>query len=458
MNHFHHAFLLPLVMILSAPCLLAQAEPDLADLPGRGDRSAELPTTSTTAIVDLLPLALEPVEMNTSPLPDYGLDRLDYALSEGIEITPGGRLWACWVAGGDNDEAFVVLSTSEDRGNSWSAPRAVLDPHRPGMPIGIRALVANLWTDPAGRLWLFFDQGLGYFDGRAGVWATLCEKPDADAPTWSTPKRLWHGAALNKPIVTSTGEWLLPVSLWPRDLVGGPFKEEFAELDEFRMANVLASTDQGQTWHRRGGARMPHQTVDENMLIERRDGSLWMTSRTKEGIWECLSSDGGRTWTEPSPSSIAHVNSRHFIRRLASGRLLLVKHGLRAEERPTRVEGATVTTLTGRIQLSAFLSDDDGKSWKGGLLLAPDTASYPDGVQGADGTIYVCYDRDRWFKGEFWLSRFTEEDILAGKLVKPDSAMDILISRAIGLTEEERATRMRRIEAKRTLQQQPRNN
>jgi len=32
----------------------------------------------------------------------------------GIERTPGGRLWACWVAGGDSPKAFFVLANSDN--------------------------------------------------------------------------------------------------------------------------------------------------------------------------------------------------------------------------------------------------------------------------------------------------------------------------------------------------------
>lgn len=40
--------------------------------------------------------ALVPPTLNTSPLPEY--DKLDYGMTIGIAVTPGGRLWACWVA------------------------------------------------------------------------------------------------------------------------------------------------------------------------------------------------------------------------------------------------------------------------------------------------------------------------------------------------------------------------
>src|SRR5690606_16986497 len=115
---------------------------------------------------------------------------------------------------------------------TWSKPRAVLDPRISGLPLGRRALVANVWTDPKGNLWLFYDQSIGYFDGRAGVWATVCSNPDSEKLKWSEPKRISDGSAINKPIVTTKGEWLLPVSLWPRTLMNSQFREHyFHELD-----------------------------------------------------------------------------------------------------------------------------------------------------------------------------------------------------------------------------------
>ena len=55
--------------------------------------------------------------------------------------------------------------------------------------------------------------------------------------------------------------------------------------------------------------------------------------------------------------------------------------------------------------------------------------SYPDGFQAPDGTIYISYDRNRSTDGEILLARFTENDILAGKLSRPKSKLRMLISR-----------------------------
>ena len=245
--------------------------------------------------------ALVPPVANTSPLPRYGYDRLDYGMTIGIERTPKGRLWACWVAGGDSPKAFFVLATSDDDGETWSDPRVVLDSHAKGLGAERSILVGNLWTDPLGRLWLVFDQSMHMFDGRAGVWATVCENPDADEPRWSKPKRIWHGVTLNKPTVLSTGEWMLPISLDQRQGFG-PFKGCFRELDPLRGANVFVSTDKGKSWQRRGAVRFPDPDWHEHMIVERKDGTLWMLART--GTRHYADNILDQWWTQPGAKPV----------------------------------------------------------------------------------------------------------------------------------------------------------
>jgi hypothetical protein len=61
-------------------------------------------------------LALIPPVLNTSPLPNYDYDQLDYGMTIGIARTPKGRIWAAWVAGEDGPKAFFVLAASDDDG------------------------------------------------------------------------------------------------------------------------------------------------------------------------------------------------------------------------------------------------------------------------------------------------------------------------------------------------------
>lgn len=367
-------------------------------------------------------LALIPPVLNTNPLPRYDYDQLDYGMTIGIARTNGGRIWACWVAGEDGPKAFFVLATSDDNGETWSKPRLVIDAHDPEhLPMPRSTLVGNLWCDPNGKLWLFFSQSMLEFDGRAGSWAATCDNPDADEPLWSAPRRLWHGHTLNKPTILSTGEWLLPISL-NCGRGNGPFHDAFENLDSVRGANVFCSTDQGATWDRIGRVAFPNPDWDEHMFVERNDGTIWMLARTAKGIMQSTSSDRGKTWAEPSaPQSIRQPVARFHIRRLASGRLLLVKHGDTADTHEEK-----------RNKLKAFLSEDDGATWIGGLMLDErDGVSYPDGFQAPNGTIYISYDHNRSTDGEILLARFTEQDVLQGKLTGPKSKLRMLISRPL---------------------------
>jgi predicted neuraminidase len=373
---------------------------------------------------DIYKRGLDIPVINHSPLPKYSYDQLDYGMTISIERTPGGRLWACWVGGGDSDAGYFVLASSDDNGETWSDPRMVIDPHSADIPCTRRTLVGALWTDPMGRLWLFFDQSLSYFDGRAGDWYIRCDNPDDDQPAWTEPVRIWHGCTLNKPIILANGEWMLPISLWDSKKIDSRFIEFSADLNEYRMANLFVSNDQGNSWTRRGGVEFPQPEFDEHMVIQRRDGSLWMLARTSDGIWESTSDDNGATWTAPQRSAINHISARFHLRRLISGRILLIKHGIKINER-----------TESRTHLTAYLSDDDGYTWSDGLLLDErGQISYPDSTQAPDGTIYISYDKNRATEGDILLARITEEDILAGKIVTPGSVLKNLISRprAIG--------------------------
>lgn len=323
----------------------------------------------------------------------------------GIARTGSGGLWACWYGGcGASEDRFncVFLARSSGDGSAWSSICLVIDPDGEGPT---RAFDPCLWSDPTGRLWLFWAQGYErQADGRSGVWAMSTADPDSEHPTWTDPIRICDGIMMNKPIVLRTGEWLLPVASW------------FAE----GSAGVVASADQGTSWSLIGRANVPvvdDRSCDEHQMVELKDGTLLMWVRTGYGIGESRSSDGGRTWTDVVASPIQHPTTRFHIRRLMDGDLVLVKHGPLDER-------------TGRSHLTAYRSGDDGDSWSGGLLLDErDGVSYPDSVDTADGTILVIYDYDRREAREILLARFNGNDIDAGT-PGPDAALRVLVNKA----------------------------
>lgn len=349
----------------------------------------------------LLPEALRPVRLRENPDVRYWPEVDDYTMSSGFAMTPKGRIWLAWFGGGDNSLAYLLLASSDDGGATFGKPRFVLDggwlPH--GIHIG--SVVGNLWTDPLGRLWLFYMQSVEYFDGRGGTWAARCDNPDAEHPVWNDPVRIWHGCALNKPTVLGNGDWLLPINLWSREIFSS--ETRFRELDPERKTHVFVSRNQGESWEKRGSCVNPiDRTFDEPMVVERRDGSLLMLQRMDTGMTESVSSDGGYTWTEPVRFVLPAPSARFFFTRLRSGKLLLVKNH---NPRHSPV----------RSHLTAFLSDDDGKNWYGGLLLdEQEGVSYPDGFEAPDGRIFIQYDWRRQ-SGEIRMAIFTAEDVAAGR-------------------------------------------
>lgn len=360
--------------------------------------------------------SLNPAEIRC-PLPESYTDtQRQFQGISSLCTTPGGRLWACWYSGGttENGENYVLVATSEDRGETWSAPLFAVDPPGP-----VRAYDATMWVDPNGALWLFWAQSYEWWDGRSGVWCMTTETPEKKDAIWSAPRRLCDGIMMNKPTVLSDGRWLFPVSIWR---VKPDKNTPQHDLGDRKNPNVMVSTDNGKTLTTLGASFVPRDVsiFDEHSIVERRDGSLWMLVRTSYGIGEAFSTDGGRTWTDTEPSQICHPSSRFFIRRLQSGNLVLVKNG-------------PIDQATDRRQMTAYLSQDDGVTWKGGLVLDDrNPVSYPDGDQLSDGTIVVTYDFDRTGARLILAARFTEADILAGKIVSQQGKLQLQINQATG--------------------------
>ncbi len=357
-------------------------------------------------------LEAPPVVVETGS--EYAPDTRPFQGIPGIAAAPGGRLWATWYGGGPSEgpENYVMLATSADGGTTWSGVKLVIDPPGP-----VRAFDPVLWVDPAGKLWLFWAQGWSHWDGRAGVWAIMTEEPDAEDPKWSEPRRLCDGIMMNKPTVLASGEWLLPVAIWGK--AGNSRHRNFDLTD--RGPRVVVSEDGGKTFAMRGVAEVPDEQCDEHMIVERRDGSLWMLVRRPYGIAQSTSTDGGRTWAKGEPAGLSNVVSRFFIRRLASGNLILVTN-----DPP---DGGKK-----RSHLRAKLSTDNGASWSEGLLLDERVStSYPDGDQTADGTIRIIYDISRRGDKQILLARFTEAELAAGKISEPGSALRLLVNQATGV-------------------------
>lgn len=296
--------------------------------------------------------------------------------------------------------------------------------------------LGSFWCDPKGRLWLFFHQSVGMFDGSCSNWFVRCDDPDAEKPVWTEPVYIGFCASLNKPIVRKNGEWILPVSLWERWHIDKPFADCHRELDAVRGSNVFVSDDEGGHWRYRGGKIFMDSCFNEHSVVEMNDGRLWMLSRCMKEISQSFSDDGGKTW-QGQTTFFPHVNSKAVFHRLHSGHLLLTKHGAAFAE-AGRDSSEAWNWGKGRSCLTAFLSMDEGKTWSSSLLLDERSpVSYPDIAQTPNGDIYVHYDRERTGAAEILIARFREEDLLACELVSKDAALKNIVKSKLGMNHGE---------------------
>lgn len=366
---------------------------------------ASLVTLVALAALESPPAAPAPPQYVGPPLARHAVTNRAFTGIPSMAISPGGRLWATWYAGvtpGEDQNNYVVLSTSGDGGKTWKEV-LIVDPDGDGPR---RTFDPELWLAPDGKVrWFCADRNRGE-STTDGLWMIELADPDSETTKWTPPVCVARGVMMCKPLVLSSGEWVLPVCTW------------FTE----KSSKMVVSTDAGKTWSIRGGATMPkeHRLFDEHMFVERKDGSIWLLARTKYGIGESVSRDRGKTWPDLVPSPIQHPSARFFISRLASGNLLLVKHG-------------PLHRKTGRCQLTAYLSTDDGKTWSDGFLLDErNGVSYPDGQQTADGLIRIIYDYNRTSDRQILMATFREEDVAAGKPVSGAVRLRQVVSQGSG--------------------------
>ena len=91
-----------------------------------------LPTIA--AVADDGDLFLKPPAVVRPDKPIHSPDNRAFQGIPSLAVAPGGRLWATWYAGvtpGEDQNNYVVLSTSDDDGETWTEV-LVVDPDETG--------------------------------------------------------------------------------------------------------------------------------------------------------------------------------------------------------------------------------------------------------------------------------------------------------------------------------------
>lgn len=333
----------------------------------------------------------------------------------GIARAANGRLWATWYSGDEGEGAignYALVASSGNDGKNWSKPLVIEGPK--GTKIGDPLP----WVDPKGRLWIFYNQLTEKTASSPVARATCairCDDPDKGEPAWSKPFVVAaDGILFGKPLLRKEGGWLAPFFLMG-NLSGRP------------ETGVLLSSDEGESWQWLGGTSIAEElrNFSEATVAQRKDGSIWTVIRTSKGLYESSSADGGKTWSEAAAMpKFEGPSTRACLTKLNSGAFLLIYHDAKKSAKG----------VYPRTRLTAWLSEDEGRTWPHQLLLDErSSVSYPDATQAPDGRIYVAYDHGRYnpAEKEVLVSVFREEDVKAGKWVSKDARQRLLVSRAL---------------------------
>ena len=350
----------------------------------------------------------------------YAIENSCYTKITALETTANGRIWASVLCGGDGADGYTSLVYSDSNGESWAEPIVALDAR--DEKLAVRNGV--LWRSPKGEMWFFYAVFDGYYDGRGSMWAMVCKEPDANIPVWEAPIYLGVGIPSGRPVVNKQGEWLLPTALWGRDVMTydkapyiaskwerprfvSPYVDKYHELDSKRGAGLYISQDGGASWSEHLGAvKCSNEAVEARynnpQMFVHSDGSLRMVLRASGTAWSyAATSQDGKVWSEPE-RFVSAPDQDFAVLRLADGKLLMVRNGRFDRHLYWCPEG-----------MYAYLSEDCGATWYGGLRLATDAGTLnPVVAEGANGEIYITthHESETKFENKLFVTSVDEID------------------------------------------------
>lgn len=344
-----------------------------------------------------------------------------------VARTESGRLWCAFQTGdvkegSEGTNNYDVMYYSDDNGLTWSDEYAIFDV----ADESIRLTDPRLFIDGDGTFWLVLIRG-----GAKGTYAIEIENPDCEKPSenlvFKTPIWWLNYPPAHRPTILSNGIWTTPVEASVKaqtTYVCNPDKANGTYI----WREITASDGKATTGYPN------NKTYGESQIVELKDGRLMMLSRLQKGYGNGLeisySDDYGVHWTAYESGfalPLAGPSSKFHIQRLESGNLLLLNHD----------------SLSNRHNLTAWLSEDDGKTWPYKLLLDDRQidgfwgVSYPEAAaeQGENGEIYVVYDAGRYTQKEIRLCIITEADIKAGEPVSEYAKMRLPVVKSGGYTD-----------------------
>ena len=310
----------------------------------------------------------------------------------GLPMGPFVRLKDGGILTVDSTTALV----SRDEGKTWKSSPLFADPAR----YAVRPERALLCTRSGSVIVAFMN------DREIANWRwdpKTSDSPDARLPTyalrspdggktWETPQKLhddWTGAI--RDIIQTRSGTIVFTSMMMRHRPGRHAVLTYASQDDgrtWRPSNVI---DLGGVGH--------HGGVTEATIEQLRDGRLWMLMRTNwKTFWEAFSDDEGASWHTARATTIDASSAPGLIKRLASGRLVLIWNRYFPEGQHSFPltggdnQWSEVPVSNHRLELSIKFSGDDGKTWTDPVVIArskKDWIAYPYLFEARPGELWI---------------------------------------------------------------------
>lgn len=264
--------------------------------------------------------------------------------------------WSDFYGGARDDSAARISAVrSTDGGRTWS-PRFTLQEN-----IGKENVMSvSFLRSKSGEILLFFLVKNSRRDLDCMVRRSADEGASWSGPVLITPEEGYYVMNNARVIQLRSGRILCPTA----------FTSQVWTRSENFLTVVYYSDDDGRTWHRgRGRVSCPKRGAMEPGLLELGDGRVLQIIRTQLGqIWHSHSSDGGDTWTDAAPWTMAAPEAPSTLARTPDrGEFLLIYN-------PTVRLG---TDHSGpRTPLVAALSTNEGRTWSAPMAVEPDTTAH----------------------------------------------------------------------------------
>ncbi len=306
----------------------------------------------------------------------YLEDSQECSVGPNIVRSESGRLFCLWTTGGPYEPHsynYWYICYSDDNGSTWT--RAAIwdtwaDQIIKGTKYGV-IFESNINVTEDNELYMFYT----IRENLNGGQSPSCLQGYVKISNIEQSPNTW---VLSEPHVIGNGFFAKNTY---RVLSDGTYMVCFqSDMDE-RYLLVYTSSDKGNTWNYFSKVYAPQAyAYDEPIVMEKNDGTLWMTLRTrKQYMYQSISTDGGKNWSIAKKYFMPNTDTRFCIKELPNGDWVMVYNN----------------SQSGRTNMTLALSKDEGKSWHNKILLYSRYCSYPD-IQIDEDELHVVFDDGRY--------------------------------------------------------------